>query len=95
MKRRRYDIRFPYPRERWKLEYDRIQHFDPRYKWHTPTSEKDDQEKTTVAIEHGFKVIRISYLEEREIEYHILNALKQKRRLYLSNPQLYMRIGIF
>lgn len=95
VKRRRYDIRFSYTWEKWILEFDGTQHFDPGHKWHTSTSEVDDQTKTVVAIEHGFKVIRISYLEEKEIEHHILTALKQKRKLYLSNPGLYAKIGIF
>jgi hypothetical protein len=95
VRRRRYDISFSYVWERWKLEFDGIQHFDPKHKWHTPTSEKDDQDKTTVAIEHGFNMIRISYLEESQIEFHILRALKERKKLYLSNSGLYARIGIF
>jgi hypothetical protein len=50
-------------------------------------------EKTQEAIDNGYRLIRISYLEQDEISEHIKNALKSPFWIYYSNEDLYKYIS--
>jgi hypothetical protein len=99
VKSRKYDYHFLYDSLHFILEFDGKPHFEFTKKYHASLevleeSKQVDRLKTKVAIENGFRMIRISYKQEKEIDYHILQALKQKKKLYLSDPLLYQSIGI-
>lgn len=92
IRRRKFDFQFIWEFMLFVLEYDGKQHFeDTGHYYYNPRADRD---KTEVAMAHGFRVIRISYKELNNASYHVSRALTQKKKCYLSNPELYAKIGI-
>jgi very-short-patch-repair endonuclease len=96
LKKRRYDFAFFYKNKKYILEFDGKQHwkgFDLDEK-KLQENQQVDQMKTEVAVGADFNVIRISYKEEKEILFHLKTALEKEMKVYVSNPELYAKIGI-
>lgn len=92
IRRRKFDFHFMLELGHYVVEYDGKQHFEPCGNF-LPDPEGDRQ-KTLVAIARGFHVVRISYLELKDVAQHLKQAVAQKKKCYLSNPKLYATIGI-
>lgn len=94
---RRYDFYFVVGKYKYLLEYDGEQHFKHINFFHKTIDEflkyqQIDREKTFNAIKNKYKVIRIDYTQNNDIEllkYHIKSALRKKYNLYLSNKRMY------
>src|SRR5579875_212319 len=91
--RKRYDFYFVVNNKKYLLEYDDEQHFKEKYRNRTRqeflAQQQRDREKTFIAIQNNYNVIRIDYTEIKNLKEHIMNALKLKDSLYLSNQIMY------
>lgn len=91
---RRYDFYFEYDGLRYLVEYDGEQHFRYIRKFHHKTSKFKESQivdriKTSVALQTGYRVIRIDYNERDNIPYHLISAIRSDAALYLSNSETY------
>ncbi len=94
---RKYDFYLTFNNNNYIIEFDGIQHFKYTVPFHDDMEDFNncqytDIVKTYVPLYYNIKVIRISYKEIKEVEYHILSALQLDISLYLSNPDLYKYI---
>jgi predicted Zn-ribbon and HTH transcriptional regulator len=89
-----FDFMFYYNEHKFIIEYDGIQHFEYNNFFHR-TMEKFihkqniDIIKTQKAINEGYKVIRISYLDIDDVQKHIITALRLNKQLYVSDTNIY------
>lgn len=78
-------------------EYDGSPHFS-FVEWYHKTEQRfrkrqnDDVIKTKMALEMGWRIIRIDYTQINNIKFHIEEAYKTDRLLYLSTPEMYKYI---
>ena len=93
---RPYDFWFVYNEVPWIIEYDGEQHFEEVDFFHrTDTAFEDKKQidiiKTFVVCNTGYNVIRIDHLniKEKDIRFHILEALKLNKTIYYSNDAMY------
>ncbi len=91
---RRYDFRFVIGENHYLIEYDGIQHFEYVPFFHTSQEHFEERRqadvvKTKFTMKYGYKLIRIDYNELDRIEFHIREAIKDNKDLYLSNPDMY------
>lgn len=98
---KRYDFRFLYNGHFYLTEYAGEQHFKKVGHFRSNPRDGVDLLKTKVALEYGYRMIHISCEnavtdDEKEalIEYHIVEALRSDKDLYVSHPDLYAQIGI-
>jgi very-short-patch-repair endonuclease len=97
LENKRFDFMINYNNKNILLEYDGRQHFiyiplihqsEDKFK----IRQEIDRMKTQLSIKNGFYIIRISYLEEKNIYSHIIKALdslSENKKYYFSNIQLY------
>lgn len=90
----RYDFKFEHDGETYVLEWDGIQHFKYRYFFHRNLEtfydcQDIDVRKTQHALFNGYRIIRVSYKELKNLERHFQSALDLKQSLYVSNEDQY------
>lgn len=94
--RKRYDFYFQRNNLSYLLEFDGLQHFEERSHFCKKQSFEERQEmdriKTKVALEAGYRLIRIDYTQIDKIEEHLEKALSSKDKLYLSTSEMYKYI---
>jgi hypothetical protein len=92
--RKKYDFYFYFEGNCYLLEFDGKQHFkkidffcktDDEFEFR----QNIDRLKTYVALNLGYKVIRIDYSSINRIKKIVIEALNSERNLYLSNPEMY------
>lgn len=93
----RYDFMFVHNEINYVLEFDGIQHFEytPYFHNSRETFEKCqmvDITKTIIALDQGFKVLRIDYNNIYNIEEHLRMGLDSTTYLYVSDENLYRYI---
>lgn len=94
---RKYDFSFVYNGSNFLLEFDGMQHFQYVEYFHQNIVRFSDKQnidyiKTKKALDEGYKLIRISYLQFNNIKHHITTALNINKELYLSDPEIYKYI---
>lgn len=94
---RKYDFSFVYKGSSFLLEFDGMQHFQYVEHFHRNVDKFIEKQhidfiKTQKALDQGYKLIRISYLQFDNIKYHIITALNLNKELYLSDPEIYQYI---
>lgn len=92
--KKKYDFYFYFEGNCYFLEFDGIQHFKKNDFFHKTDCEFEyrqnvDRLKTYVALNLGYKVIRIDYCSVDRIKEIIVEALNSERDLYLSDPNMY------
>lgn len=90
----RYDFYVSYEGISYLVEYDGKQHFHEDCNFGHITNDFEhrqnlDRLKTYIAIETGYKLIRIDYTQFDNIEEHILTGLQSSDNYYLSSKDLY------
>lgn len=91
---KKYDFCFYFEGYNYFLEYDGMQHFKRVDFFHKTDEEFEfrqnvDRLKTYVALNLGYKIIRIDYCSIDRIKEIIVEALNSERDLYLSDPDMY------
>ena len=92
--KRPYDLMFSYNGSNYLLEFDGQQHFE-FIEWFHKTfdgfrkSQQCTIEKTQAAVDNDFKLIRICYLDQNNLEEHINKALNSPFWIYYSNEDIY------
>lgn len=92
--RKKYDFYFYFEGNCYLLEFDGKQHFKKIDFFHKSDDEfkfkqNVDRLKTYVALNLGYKVIRIDYHSINRIKEIVDEALNSERNLYLSDPEMY------
>lgn len=96
--RKRYDFTFAHNNINWVLEFDGVQHFKYSYFFHRTIEKFNycqgiDISKTKTALDHGYHMIRIDHTQIDNISFHIEEAFRLNRKIYLSTPNLYEYFG--
>lgn len=100
LENRRYDFYFELDDMKYLIEIDGKQHFKFVPFFHENYDEflyrqQVDRQKTFLPInEADYKVIRIDYTQENNIPFHIEQALKLDKSLYLSTPEMYQYLSV-
>lgn len=94
---KRYDFMFVHEGSKYLLEFDGKQHFEFNSFFHVDNvtflqRQEVDIVKTNHAISAGYRIIRISYKQINEIDYHIRSAISMGTYSYFSDPNLYQYI---
>lgn len=64
----------------------------PYFKRTLEDSQQRDIQKTKVAIQENYLMIRIDYTQIKNIQYHIEKAIQENNTIYYSTPELYQYI---
>lgn len=93
-RQKRYDFYFLFEGTDYFLEFDGKQHFKKNDCYHKTDSEfgyrqNVDRLKTYVALNLGYKVIRIDYANIDRIKEIVVEAFNSDRNLHLSDPEMY------
>lgn len=94
---RKYDFYFMYEGRKYLLEWDGRQHREFTGIFHDSEddlldSQRIDRLKTFVAMECGYSVIRLDDRQMKNIQFHLNEALKSDKQLYLSDELIYRYI---
>lgn len=92
--RKKYDFFIEYKDERIIIEYDGKMHFKYIPYYHVTENffqhrQRVDVAKAAIALQNGYKMIRIDDWEVLRIREHLDRALAQLDVLYLASPKLY------
>ncbi len=92
----KYDFYFVHNGNNYLLEYDGIQHFEYNDFFHKDVSTFEERKmidviKTKLAIDHGFKIIRIDYTKNKQelVQTEISRALELDKSTYFSDESMY------
>lgn len=96
-KQKEYDFLFEWNGIKYILEYDGIQHHKNNSYFHrTPDAfadtQKNDHDFTILALNQGYRVIRIDYTNIKNISRHIVTAVNSGKILYYSDDALYSHL---
>lgn len=92
--RKCFDFSFSYLGVKWIIEVDGEQHFQYNSLFHEGSVDRFyqrrqvDVDKTKAAINEGYNVIRIDYVQIKNITYHIARAFSFKEKLYVSTAKM-------
>lgn len=91
---KRYDFCIYYEDEHYIVEFDGIQHFEYAEHFHKEVhvfqrKQHIDILKNSMAMNHGYKMIRIDYTHMDNVPEQLCHAITRKQPIHLSTPSMY------